>query len=66
MIKAYDTLIQGDEDSSESDKIDGLKTCHLCGKAKCGQRRGRVNCCKCGREHISLFLYLARNLQKIA
>ena len=49
MIKAYDTLIQGDEDSSESDKIDGLKTCHLCGKAKCGQRKGRVNCCKCGR-----------------
>lgn len=49
MIQPYDSNIASDEDGSETDKIDGLKTCHLCGKAKCGQRRGRVNCCKCGR-----------------
>ena len=42
----------------ESDKEEETKTCHLCGKAKCGQRKGRVKCCQCFR------IFCLQQLQK--
>ena len=42
----------------ESDKDEENKTCHLCGKAKCGQRKGRVKCCQCFR------IFCLQQLQK--
>ena len=34
-----------DKDESK----EGSQTCHLCGKVQCGQRLGRVKCCRCKR-----------------
>lgn len=34
-----------------------IKTCHLCGKAQCGQRRGRVRCAYCKRVFCLQQLY---------
>lgn len=38
-------------DESLEDLSEGglIRTCHLCGKAQCGQRRGRVRCAYCKR-----------------
>ena len=33
----------------KEDLKEGNHTCHLCGKIQCGQRLGRVKCCKCAR-----------------
>ena len=37
-----------DNDMLEKEDND-IKTCHLCGKASCGKRKGRVRCAKCKR-----------------
>lgn len=42
------------EDLSEGGLI---RTCHLCGKAQCGQRRGRVRCAYCKRVFCLQQLY---------
>ena len=38
-----------DEQTEENEDSSLVKTCHLCGKAQCGQRKGRVRCAYCKR-----------------
>lgn len=38
-----------DETLDESEESGLTRTCHLCGKAQCGQRKGRVRCAYCKR-----------------
>ena len=38
-----------DEDVEEPEEGGLIRKCHLCGKAQCGQRRGRVRCAYCKR-----------------
>lgn len=39
----------GGEEGDDPEKNGEIKTCHLCGKASCGQRKGRVRCSQCKR-----------------
>lgn len=46
----YIPIKEDDLDHDLLDKEDNdIKTCHLCGKATCGKRKGRVRCAKCKR-----------------
>lgn len=38
-----------DEPLEETEDASLVRTCHLCGKAQCGQRKGRVRCAYCKR-----------------
>ena len=48
----------GREEENEEQEEGGLiRTCHLCGKAQCGQRKGRVRCAYCKRVFCLQQLY---------
>ena len=40
---------QGEENMDDIEESGLTRTCHLCGKAQCGQRKGRVRCAYCKR-----------------
>lgn len=46
-----------DENPEEPPEGGLIRTCHLCGKAQCGQRRGRVRCAYCKRVFCLQQLY---------
>ncbi len=46
-----------DEESEDGNNNGLIRTCHLCGKAQCGQRRGRVRCAYCKRVFCLQQLY---------
>ena len=46
-----------DEEGEERDGNGLIRTCHLCGKAQCGQRKGRVRCAFCKRVFCLQQLY---------
>ncbi|KAK8820543.1 hypothetical protein WA577_006603 [Blastocystis sp. JDR] len=45
----YSSSYPTDEPVDEAEDASLVKTCHLCGKAQCGQRKGRVRCAYCKR-----------------
>lgn len=46
-----------DVESEDGNSGGLIRTCHLCGKAQCGQRRGRVRCAYCKRVFCLQQLY---------
>ena len=45
----YENPYVQEELLEETEDASLVKTCHLCGKAQCGQRKGRVRCAYCTR-----------------
>ena len=45
----YENPYVQEELLEETEDASLVKTCHLCGKAQCGQRKGRVRCACCKR-----------------
>ena len=47
--KPTEERVEPEEENAEQEEGGLIRTCHLCGKAQCGQRRGRVRCAYCKR-----------------
>ena len=47
--KLTEERVEPEEENEEQEEGGLIRTCHLCGKAQCGQRRGRVRCAYCKR-----------------
>ena len=62
----YDVEAGKTEETEEmEEKAEGglIRTCHLCGKSQCGQRRGRVRCAYCRRVFCLQQLYKKFKIQ---
>ncbi|CBK19881.2 uncharacterized protein [Blastocystis hominis] len=55
--KPTEEHLEPEEENEEQEDGGLIRTCHLCGKAQCGQRRGRVRCAYCKRVFCLQQLY---------
>ena len=55
--KPTEEHLEPEEENEEQEEGGLIRTCHLCGKAQCGQRRGRVRCAYCKRVFCLQQLY---------